>query len=67
MDAPETRDDTDALIDALHTQMVNGDLVLPAEIVVNGVRYDPGRYQLTYVGPVHSTTLEEMKRELGMD
>ena len=46
------RDDTDALIDALHVMRVDGSLILPEEIIVNGVRHDAGEYRLTRVGPV---------------
>jgi hypothetical protein len=46
------RDDTDALIDALHAMSVHRNLILPTEIIVNGVRHDAGEYRLVRVGPV---------------
>jgi hypothetical protein len=54
----EARDDTHALIDALHAQKTHGDLVLPKEIIVNGVRYDAGRYRLVYAGRVIDPELD---------
>lgn len=46
----EERDDTDALMNALHEAAQNrGELVLPREIYISGRRYDPGVYQLRFV------------------
>ncbi len=46
------QDDTDALIDALHVMHTHGRLILPTEIIVNGLRYDAGEYRIERVGPV---------------
>ena len=47
--APKDRDDTDALIDALHTQHAFGDMLLPRDININGHVHPAGRYRLTRV------------------